>query len=99
MSTYDPHQPVLITSDGTVTPLSPENGKTFQLKELQDHVGGMIEVFPMPKTKSRDIKRIMVMNEEGRLHGLPKNVVASAAFGPTGHIVGDIIICPSRLVR
>ena len=31
--------------------------------------------------------------------GLPKNVVASAAFGPTGHIVGDIIICPSRLVR
>jgi hypothetical protein len=41
----------------------------------------------------------MIMNEEGRLHDLPKNVVASAAFGPDGHIVGDIIICPSRMVR
>jgi hypothetical protein len=96
---FDPHQPVLISSDGTVTPLSPENGKSFNLKELQDHVGGYIEVFPMPKAKSRDIKRIMVMNEEGRLHGLPKNVVASAAFGPEGHIVGDVVICPSRMLK
>ena len=98
MSTYDPHQPVLITSDGTVTPITPENGKSFNLKEMQAHVGGNIEIYPMPQAK-RAIKRIMIMNEEGRLHDLPKNVVASAAFGPTGHIVGDIIICPSRMVR
>jgi hypothetical protein len=99
MTTFDPHQPVKITADGTVTPVTPENGKSFNLKELQDHVGGYIETFPMPKHKSRDIKRIMIMNEEGRLHGLPKNVVASAAFGPEGHIVGDVVICPSRMLR
>jgi hypothetical protein len=94
----DPHTPILIKVDGTITELQPE-GKTFGLKEMQNAVGGMIEIYPMPKHKSRDIKRIMVMNENGRIHGLPKNVIASAAFGPTGHIVGDVLICPSRLVK
>ena len=98
MSTFDPHQPVLITSDGTVTPITPENGKSFNLKEMQAYVGGYAQVMQMPHS-CREINRIMILNEEGRLHGLPKNVVASAAFGPTGHIVGDVVICPSRLVR
>lgn len=96
--THDPKTPVLIRADGRITPIQPD-GKTFTLKELQGHVGGMIEIYPMPKHKSRDIKRIMVMNENGRIHDLPKNVIASAAFGPDGHIVGDVIICPSRLVK
>jgi len=96
--TFDLNTPVLIRASGEVTAITPENGKTFNLKEMQAHVGGNIEIYPMPQAK-RVIKRIMIMNEEGRLHDLPKNVVASAAFGPTGHIVGDIIICPSRMVR
>jgi len=82
-----------------VTPIHPESGKHFGLKELQKAVGGYIQTYPMPKTKSREIKRIMIMNEEGRLHGLPKNVVASAAFGPEGDIVGDVVICPSRMLK
>ena len=65
---------------------------------MQKAVGGYIQVVPMPR-KSRDIKRIMVVNEEGLLHGLPPNVVASAAFGVEGRIVGDVVICPSRLLR
>ena len=81
-----------------MTPIHPESGKHFGLKELQKAVGGYIETYPMPK-KSREIKRIMIMNENGRLNGLPKNVVASAAFGPEGHIVGDVVICPSRMLK
>lgn len=102
MPTFDPTTPVLIRSSGEITEYQP-SGKTFSLKELQEAVGGYIEVVTLPPKSSgkRKIKRIMVMNEEGLLHRLPPNVVASAVFGPdlAVPIVGDVVICPSRLLR
>ena len=102
MPTFDPTTPVLIRSSGEITEFQP-SGKTFSLKELQKAVGGYIEVVTLPPKSSgeRRIKRIMVMNEEGLLHRLPPNVVASAVFGAdlAVPIVGDVVICPSRLLR
>lgn len=97
----DPTTPLLITPEGEVTEFTPENGKTFSLQELQAAVGGYVEVYPMPHVvqDGRKIKRIMVMNEEGRLRDLPKNAMASAVYGNTGHIVGTVVVCPSRMFR
>lgn len=43
------------------------------LERLQEYVGGYIEYVPMPQGCPFDI----IVNEEGRLHGMPKNVLAS----------------------
>lgn len=94
----DPKTPYMVTPDGDVTPFPPANGKTFTLKELQAAVGGYIEVYPMPAKRGQP-KRIVVMDEEGRLKGLPKNALVSQAFGLDALIVGTVIVCPSRMVR
>jgi hypothetical protein len=47
---------------------------TFSLEELQEQVGGYIELVRMDHT-------LMVVNEEGMLLGLPLNHRASAAAG------------------
>lgn len=54
--------------------VSPENGKKFSLKELQGYVGGLVEFVPLPSGK------LMVVNEEGKLDGLPVNENATAIF-------------------
>ncbi len=59
-------------ADGRSEERQPENGRDFQLKELQEIVGGYIEIVP---TKDG---RIMVCNEEGKLDGLPRNEQATA---------------------
>ena len=66
------------------------------LQELQEAVVGMIEIIPMP---GNGPARIMVMNEEGRIHGLAQNVLASGAFGVEGHIVGNVVVCPSKMLK
>ena len=49
-------------------------GDTFSLAELQEYVGGYIELVRMDQT-------LMVVNEEGALLGLPVNYRASAIAG------------------
>jgi hypothetical protein len=99
MSTTDPKTPVLLTAGGVITEYWPANGTDFTLQELQEAVGGMIEVIRMPDPGSLSPARIMVMNEEGRLHGLAQNVLASGAFGVEGHIVGNVVVCPSKMLK
>ena len=63
----------LFKPDGTMTPVEPQNGKDFQLEELNRFVGGYIEII-----RPLDIPgHIMVINEEGKLKGLPFNPMAS----------------------
>lgn len=50
--------------------VAPANGKAFTLEEMQGFVGGYIEALPL-----RD-GRVMWLNEEGKLIGLPYNAVA-----------------------
>ena len=57
------------------------------LKELQDVVGGYIERL---KTEGGNI---IVINEEGKLLGLPVNDKASELYNnPQDNIVGDVLI-------
>lgn len=60
----------LIRANGTEEYIVP-TGRQWSLKELQDAVGGYIEMMP-----GIDPVRI-VLNEEGRLRDLPANAVAT----------------------
>jgi hypothetical protein len=54
--------------------IAPANGKTFTLKELQSYVGGFVEL------AAQDSDTLMLVNEDGRAMGLPKNDVATRVF-------------------
>ena len=74
--------------------VSPKNGKTFSLKELQEYVGGLIEILYLPE------HRLLIINDEGKLLGLEMNVIASAIYGRLDDfIVGDAIYCSDEEVE
>ena len=62
---------ILIHPDGTEEHVTPINGKRYSLKEMQKHVGGLIQQIPRTPTSVR-----MFVNEEGLLLRLPLNVSA-----------------------
>ena len=78
-----------LRSNNTVEIANYETGAD-SLKVLQDAVGGYIEFIDLPKQKA-----VMVVNEEGKLNGLPTNVFASVLFYQNyaetrDFIVGDV---------
>lgn len=80
----------LVKADGTHIEYKP-TGDTFTLKELQEAVGGYIEIIHIDKEYD------MVVNEEGKLYQLPINDVATRIFQRTrytqDYIVGNVLIC------
>lgn len=83
-------------SNGEEVSVTPANGKTFTLKELQDIVHGYIEII----TLSNPL--IMVVNEEGIIEELPMNVKASqiaASYHRGSFIVGDVLVCNASMVK
>ena len=85
-------------ANGETSKVLPGNGKVFTLQELQSFVGGYIEF--------RHIDgEIMVMNEEGKLMGLPNNNEATnvlmelKAIASDDYVVGDVLICNLREVK
>ena len=77
--------------------VKPKDGKVFTLKEMQEMVGGNIELIDFPNGKS------IVVNEEGKLIGLEFNELASQEwlkefpldkypFNNDGTIVGNALI-------
>jgi hypothetical protein len=67
-------------------------------------VGGMVEIVPLPNGQ------IMILNEEGKLDGLPINELGTEFWKlqypieqyPNNNdelVVGDIIVCDSELVN
>jgi hypothetical protein len=70
---------------GEVLEVSPKENNQFSLSEMQKFVGGYIEIIWLSSTE------VMVLNEEGRLNGLPCNVDASNLANQ--HIVGNVLIC------
>jgi hypothetical protein len=75
----------IIHTSGDETETIPKNGSDFELAELQDIVGGLIECIPLTKG------RLLVVNEEGLLENLPINTKASLLVGLP--IVGTVVIC------
>jgi hypothetical protein len=82
----------LIKANGEVTEITPKNNTDFSLEELQEYVGGWIEFVPMPNGI------ILVVNEEGKLDGLPHNEKATQVF-KYDEIVGDAVLTPRKLIK
>jgi hypothetical protein len=85
----------LIKPNGEVIPVEPENGTDFSLEEMNEYVGGYIEIVHPPSQQGA----IMVINEEGKLKGLPFNLLATMTAHLSGdHIVGNALLChPSQV--
>ena len=86
----------LIKSNGEETNVIPQNKTDFKLDELQNYVGGIIEI-----VRTKDNK-MMVMNEEGKINDLPINQKASELYqynephcrqASFDFIAGDVLIC------
>ena len=77
---------------GVYKECTPKNGKTFTLEEIQEIVGGYIEILTFKDG------RMMVMNEEGKLLGFPINPEATRIarennlIWPNDYIVGTVLI-------
>lgn len=84
-------------TNGEIIDIEPKNGKDFQLKELKDIVGGYIETVTLPNDE------FMVVNEEGKIMGLPVNINATEIYhrkiGRWDYIVGDCLICKTSQIR
>lgn len=88
----------LYRENGTTEEVVPKNGKSFTLEELQTLVGGDIElVYPLIP------KKILVVNEEGKLKGMAYNreatKVARSGLKPDDLIVGPALLCSMKEVR
>lgn len=78
----------LYRHNGTEENVEPQNGAQFTLKELNRFVDGYIEIVFL------NDGRLMVVNEEGKLKGLPLNVKATEIMGSKYDcIVGDALVC------
>lgn len=87
--------PWIIRANGDQEFPNPANRRTWTLKELQNIVGGSMELHPVPP--GRGLKNaLMVMNENGRLRGLPPNDVASLLMGML--VVGDVLVCRDETI-
>jgi hypothetical protein len=86
----------IIKTSGEVKKIQPKNGTDFQLDELKSIVNGYIEVVYLPNS------RMMIVNEEGKLNGLPLNEKATGLLwmlGGLDYIVGDVLLCDQDQVK
>lgn len=67
--------------------------RTFSLKELKEIVEGYIEIVYLKDG------RLMVVNEEGKLLGLPVNHNASNLVDWRDVIVGNVLVCDSKEIK
>lgn len=90
---------VILRVNGQVEEIEPENGMDFTLEEAQKIVGGWVELLriagPLPQYDLPEKGLVMLVNEEGRLDGLPPNEQATMIF-QRDFIVGDALICRSN---
>jgi hypothetical protein len=91
-------QAYLITVDGRVSAVMPRNKKDFKVVEVQMLVEGFFEVVELTNNL------IMLVNEEGKF---TKRMNPMATFLAHQHralfdddyISGNVIICPSKMLR
>ena len=81
----------IIFTNGAELAVNPANGTDFELDVMQGIVGGLIEIVRLKDGY------IMVCNEEGLLEGLEVNEKASKLAGYK--IVGNVLVCPSSMVK
>ena len=83
--------------NGDFQETQPKNGSTFELEELQEIVGGYIEIIRL------NDGRIIIVNEEGLNLNLPVNIEATNILrrdhSTTQYIVGNAIVCDADMVE
>lgn len=81
----------LYKANGEILKVSPNNGKKFELEEVQKMVGGYVEMHNMNNNQ------ILLCNEDGIPTGLEYNANATTyAFlkgGFRANLFGDILFC------
>lgn len=89
----------IINANGAKTEVTPKFGNSFTLEELQEYVGGYIEIIRLTD------KYLMVVNEEGRLLNLPFNPEATdiarqhKAIYPNDMIVGNALVAEESMIE
>lgn len=86
----------VIFADGAQKNVEPSNGTDFSLEELRGFVGGYIEIIRLGEN------RLVIVNEEGKILGLPKNTFATKIIQSAGRqdiIVGNVLICDTDKVK
>ncbi len=80
----------LIKPDGATSQVAPASGESFTLEELQAFVGGYIQIIPVGSL-------LYVLNEEGKLDGLPANQAATHRahdfLFQGDYLCGAVLIC------
>jgi hypothetical protein len=84
----------ILKSNGEQVEVAPK-GKHFSLAEMQEIVGGNIEMVFLKNNM------IMVVNEEGKLFNLPMNFMATLLMKEFSNdfVVGDVLITSRTLVN
>lgn len=81
---------VKATKEKPVEEIKPENGKTFSLEEINKYLEGDFEIVHMFPGK------LMLVNEEAGIKGLPQNEVASLlAYGT---ILGNAMVVDTETI-
>lgn len=78
-------------TNGECVTVEPKNGSDFTLEELKKFVGGYIEIVHMGES-------LLVVNEEGKLNGLPVNYAASNLY-MREVLVGDVLMCRKEQIK
>ena len=87
----------LIKQNGEISEISPANGSDFQLEELQEYVGGCIDIV------SLDNGNIMVINDDGKftceLNDKATDMAHyNHAIFADDYISGDVVVCKNQEV-
>jgi hypothetical protein len=82
---------LVLDTDNSIAFIKPK-GSSFELDELQEQVKGYIEVYPL-----RIPGHIVLVNEEGLIHNMEFNHLASRVFGMSA--VGPVMICPEAIFK
>lgn len=85
----------ILYPDGRREDIQPASGKFFALAELQQIVGGYIELV-------RVGERLLVVNEDGRSSNLPRNpaatLLAAGFIFPGDAILGTVVLTDPELI-
>lgn len=84
---------IFLRHNGQRKEISPQNGKEFSLKEMQEYVGGFVEYVGLGD-------ETLIVNEDGKSQKLPVNKAATKMYldfyKASDFIVGDVILIKSK---
>ena len=87
----------IIYTDKEAEDYTPKNGRTFELEEMQEIIGGYIEIVRL------NDGRIIIVNEDGLNLNLPVNIEATNILrrdhSTTQYIVGTAIVCNADMIE